>query len=92
MENNKKTKPFFSNEFKADAVALVKTSSRPVTQIARELGLSEGTLRQWVKNSIGEDGDVKPLSMEQQLKALKKENEELRMEREILKRFAAYLG
>ncbi|MCL6104843.1 MAG: transposase [Actinobacteria bacterium] len=78
------------SEFKADAVKLVNSSSRPVTQIARELGVSESALRAWIKRVGNENDGVKPLSMEEQLKLGKKENEELRMEREILKRFAAF--
>lgn len=52
MENKKKSKPIFSNEFKADALKLAESSSRPVTQIARELGVSEGALRQWIRNAV----------------------------------------
>ena len=65
------------SEFKADAVKLVNSSSRPVTQIARELGVSEATLRAWIKKVGNENDGVKPLSMEEQLKLGKKENEEL---------------
>ena len=44
MEERKKIKPFFTREFKDDAVKLVLTSSRPLTEIARELEVSESAL------------------------------------------------
>ncbi|MCL4448154.1 MAG: transposase [Actinobacteria bacterium] len=67
----------FLSEFKADAVKLVNSSSRPVTQIARELGVSESALRAWIKKVGNENDGVKPMSMEEQLKLGKRENEEL---------------
>ncbi|MZG15069.1 transposase, partial [Streptomyces sp. SID5914] len=42
-------------EFRADAVALVRSSDRPVSQIAKELGVNHETLRQWVKAADAAD-------------------------------------
>ncbi|MBR7830752.1 transposase [Actinospica sp. MGRD01-02] len=39
----------YSAEFRTDAVALVRSSDRPLAQVARDLGVNHETLRQWVK-------------------------------------------
>jgi transposase len=48
---SKKTRRFFTTEQKAEAVNIVQQSGKPVSQVARELGLTESALRQWVKQS-----------------------------------------
>ena len=92
MEEKKKVKPFFTPEFKADAVKLVNSSSRSVCQIAKELGVCQGALRTWVSKASGDGLSVKLTSPKDQIKQLKKENTELRIKREILKRFAILSG
>ncbi len=49
MEDLKKTKPSYFDEFKDDAVTLAESSSKPLTQVAREIGVSESTFRAWVE-------------------------------------------
>ena len=90
MEERKKIKPFFTREFKDDAVKLVLTSSRPLTEIARELEVSESALRSWVMQSKPKSQVDGPISLEGEIKRLRKENAELKMEKEILKRFSAF--
>jgi len=89
MEDRKKIKPFYSDEFKDDAVRLVRSTSRPLHQVAREIQVAESTLRAWVK-ARGPSQAPRPGSLEEENKALRKENAELRMEKEILKRFSAF--
>ncbi len=92
MEKRKKT--VYTAEFKRDAVNLAESSSKPATQVARELGISVAVLRNWIYDSRGTRGSrVKQsenLSLEEKIKAQEKEIAELRMEKEILKRFSAF--
>src|SRR4051795_59138 len=79
----------FSPEFRYEAVRLVIDGSRPIAQVARELGVNEGTLGNWV-NQYRKDhaGDEPPLSPPEriQLAEAQRELRELRMENEFLKK------
>jgi transposase len=86
----------YSPEFKRDAVALVHSTGRPINQVARELGLSHETLRNWVKRDRIDRGQGEPgaLTSDQleELRRLRREVAELRTEREILRKAAAYFA
>jgi transposase len=79
----------FSPEFKDEAVKLVIDGSRPIAQVARELGIHEGTLGNWV-NQYRRDhaGDEPPLDVSERarLREAERELRELRMENEFLKK------
>ena len=79
----------YSEEFKADAVALVRKSGRPVAQVAKELGVDDSTLSYWVRNSDAQLDDADKAELEEQ-RRLRKRIKELEEEIEILKRFTAY--
>jgi transposase len=83
----------YTDADKAEVVGLVISSGRPVAEIARELGINEGTLGNWM-NMAKKRGEVteQPLSVDERarLRELEDENRRLRMEREILKRAAAW--
>ena len=85
----------FSPEFKDEAVKLVIDGSRPITQVARELGINEGTLGNWV-NQYRRDhaSDEPPLDVSERarLREAERELRELRMENEFLKKAAAYFA
>jgi transposase len=86
----------YSPEFKRDAVALVHSTGRPINQVARELGLSHETLRNWVKRDRidrgqGEPGELTTSQLEE-LRQLRRRVVELEAEREILRRAAAYFA
>jgi transposase len=85
----------FTPEFKAEAVELLINSGKPIAEIARDLGISDGTLGNWVKTAK-KRGDVKerPLEIDERarLKELEEENRRLKMEREILKKAAAWFA
>ena len=78
----------FDAEFREGAVRLVRETGKPIAQIARDLGINEGTLGNWVaKDSEAREGrDGLSTDDIEELKRLRVENAELRMERDVLKR------
>ena len=85
----------FSPEFKDEAVRLVIEASRPIAQVARELGINEGTLGNWVNRYRTEHADDEPplnVSERARLREAERELRELRMENEFLKKAAAYFA
>ena len=89
------TRRKFTAEYKAEAVELAINSGRPISEIARDLGINEGTLGNWVKTAK-KRGEVKdkPLDIDEwaRLKELEEEVRRLKMEREILKKAAAWFA
>ena len=85
-------RPTYAPEFKAEAVRLVRTSSDPVTKIARDLGVSMSTLRLWV--AATRPTPELPLTDDErsELRRLRREVRELRMERDILKKATAFFA
>lgn len=84
----------FTPEFRDQAVRLVIDGSRPIAQVARELGVNEGTLGNWVNQYRSEHaGDEPPLTLSERARLQKAEKElrEVRMENEFLKKAAAYV-
>jgi transposase len=78
----------FDEDFKQGAVRLVFETGKPIAQVARELGVNEGTLGNWVLKAREARGGTESLSKGdiEELKRLRAENAELRMERDVLKR------
>jgi transposase len=78
-------------EFRRDAVALVRSSDKTVTQVATELGLNRETLRLWVKQGRIDQGELEGLATteREELRRLRREVAELRMERDLLVKAAA---
>jgi transposase len=78
----------FDREFREGAVRIVRETGRPVAQVARELGINEGTLTTWVARDRAEraGGDRLSESEREELLRLRRENAELAMERDVLKR------
>jgi transposase len=87
-----RTRREFTTEFKPDAVALVRATGRPIAQIARELGIYDSTLGNWVRRDAIDRGEREGLTTEERerLRQLEAENATLRMERELLKRTVAF--
>ena len=86
----------YPEEFRRDAVALVRSSpERTVAEIARELGVNHETLRQWViaadKQQARQAAGLGPSEFEE-LKRLRRENAELKLEKEILRKAAQYFA
>lgn len=86
----------FTPEFKADAVKLVQQSGRPIREIARELGVAFGPLARWVRQAEVDAGKgpagALTTAERDELQQLRRENERLRQEREILKKAAAFFA
>ena len=85
----------FSPEYRDEAVKLVTESSRPIAAVARELGINEGTLGNWVNAYRREHaGEEPPLTVSERarLRELERETRELKMENEFLKKAAAYFA
>ncbi len=82
----------FSAEFKRDAVEIVTSSGKPIVQVARELGIYDSTLGNWVKQDEINRGvrDGVSTSEREEMSELRRENARLRMERELLKRAVAF--
>ncbi|MEW2012043.1 MULTISPECIES: transposase [Microbacterium] len=82
----------FDDDFKQGAVRIVEETGKPAAQVARELGVNEGTLGNWVVKARrardGGDGSLTE-SERAELVRLRKENTELRMQRDVLKRSTA---
>ena len=88
METRRK----FDEQFKEGAVRIVRETGKPIAQVARELGISGGTLGNWVNRErrAREGGDGRLDESERaELKRLRAENAELAMERDVLKRSVA---
>jgi len=82
----------FTREFKRDAVELVRSTGRPIAQVARELGIYDSTLGNWVRQDRIDRGEAEGLTTEERarLTELERENARLRMERDLLKRTVAF--
>ena len=78
----------YDREFREGAVRIVKETSKPIAQIARDLGINEGTLGNWVARDreARQGSDGLSASEVEELKRLRAEVAELRMERDVLKR------
>jgi len=87
----------FTQEFKDDAVSLVIEQGCSCADVGRRLGVGENNINRWVRQHRGKNESFSPdgLSREQlesELKRLRKENKRLEMEREILKKAAAFFA
>jgi transposase len=82
----------FDHDFRQGAVQLVFETGRPIAQVARELGINQGTLGNWCARARREREDGNGALSEPEraeLARLRKENTELRMQRDVLKRSVA---
>ena len=91
-----KQRRVFSSEFKADAVRRCGEAGRALTQVARELDIHPSLLQTWRRKS--KPAASKPrtsdlsLSVDEEIRRLRRENAELREDREILKKAAAFFA
>ena len=84
----------YPKEFRADVVAVARQGQPPLSQIAKDFGVSEGSLSNWMKQADIEDGRRPGLTGADQteLREAKKRIRLLEQENEVLRRAAAYLS
>jgi transposase len=78
----------FDQDFRAGAVRLVEETGKPIAQVAKDLGINAGTLSNWVGAARRAQAGNGVLAEDerQELLRLRRENAELRMQRDVLKR------
>ena len=85
----------YSPEFREEAVKMVIETSRPIVEVAREHGINEGTLGNWVnryrKEHAGDEPELE-LSERARLREVERELRDVKMENEFLKKAAAYFA
>ena len=87
----------YPEEFRRESVQLVLTTDKSMAEVARDLGINYKTLGNWVRSEQAKTArDHAPGALSEservELKRLKKENAELKVEREILRKAAAYFA
>ena len=89
-----RTRPLYPPEFKAEAVKLARSSEKPLSELARDLGVSSGTLRNWLKQQRIDAGKRHGLTTDEreELRHLRKENKVLKEEREVLRKATAFFA
>ena len=90
-----RTRPPYPEEFRREAIKLALLGDKPQRQLAKDLGISEVTLRNWLKQekaARGERPDGLSREEREELKRLRDENAKLRMEREILRKAAVFFA
>ena len=92
----KKTRKKYTREFKEEAVKLITEQGYQITEAARNLGVNENMLGRWKREIEGGEeagpGLQGGAALQAELNRLRKENKRLKMEREILKKAAAFFA
>ena len=81
-------------EFRDDVIAVARRGDVPIAQTAKDFGISESTLRNWLRQADVEDGARPGVTKaeSEEVRALKRRNRLLEQENEVLRRAAAYLS
>ena len=95
--NPPRTRQRYTQEFKQDAVQMVLEHGYSCAEAARRLGTSAPNVVRWVRQhrenaQAIDEGQAEPNDLKTELKRLRKENQRLRMEREILKKATAFFA
>ena len=91
-QQTQRTRRKFSDEFKRDAVEIVRSSDKSIAEVAREFGIYDSSLGNWVRQDRIDRGEREGLTSDERarLGELERENARLQMERELLKRAVAF--
>lgn len=93
---SKRSRRNYTDEFKSEAVKLVTEQGYSIAEAARNLGVNANLLGRWKKESERPNDDTQSsgqqTAMQAELKRLRKENKQLKMEREILKKAAVFFA
>ncbi len=89
-----RTRPPYPEEFRREAVELVRSGRRSLREAAESLGVSQQTLRNWLKRVEVDTGRREGVTSDEreELRRLRRENRVLKEEREILKKAAAFFA
>ena len=95
--NQKRNRQHYTKEFKNDAVKLVVEQGYSCNEVGRRLGINQTNVSRWAReyrqeNDPSVDGGASRNELESEVKRLRKENQRLQMEREILKKAAAFFA
>ena len=90
----KRRKPRYTAEFKAQAVELLRTSGKGLTEVATDLGIGRTALHRWstAPAKTPEGRRARAISVEEENRQLRRENQRLKMEGEFLKKAAAFFA
>lgn len=94
MEQGRRPRRSFTEQYKAEVVALCHNSGRSMAEVARDLDLTESSVRRWVSQAEIDAGRREGLTTDEraELSRLRRENRVLREERDILKRATAFFA
>ncbi len=89
-----RTRPPYPPEFRREAVWLVHSSGRPISEAARELGVSAESLRKWVEQTEIDAGEREGSTTDEreELGRLRRENRVLKQEKDVQRKAAAFLA
>ena len=95
--NERQERVKYTKEFKQDAVNLVTEQGYSANEVARRLGVGQSNVSRWVREfrrdqQEAAEGEIPRKELEAEVKRLRKENQRLEMEREILKKAAAFFA
>ena len=95
--SSSRTRQRYTDEFKADAVSLVIEHGYSCVEAARRLGINPNNVNRWVREHRDQQehaarGELSPKQLQAEILRLRKENKRLQMEREILKKAAAFFA
>jgi transposase len=89
-----RTRPPYPPAFREEAVRLIRAGLKPLSEVSKDLGVSDQTLRNWVRQAEVDEGSRDGLTSgeKEELRRLRRENRVLREEREILRKAAAFFA
>lgn len=94
MARQQRRRRYFSPEFKAETIELIRSSGKSIPQVCAELDLTETTVRNWMRQADVDEGIREGATTDEreELRRLRAENKTLRMERDLLKKAAAFFA